>query len=288
MIQSLRAIRHLKRPIARVRAIEALPANEVHLWLLADSGREAWPLIAALRLTSPGERQAARRFVFARHRRQYLLTRALVRRVLSRYAAMAPTDWRFARNHHGKPFIAGDRGARPRLHFNVSHTAGLIVCAVSRAGEVGVDTENWERQGTLTAVADQYMTPTELVALARLPPDQRPGRLADSWSVKEAYVKACGLGLSLPLTDCRLAPAPDGSGMRIDIPSAPTHWHFWLLRHAAGSARYSIAVALHHDRPPLASRLVVRQDSGQQDIACSAVDVMHGAVTLRLGCGTEK
>jgi phosphopantetheinyl transferase len=98
--------------------------------------------VPAETLMTPEEHERYRRFRFERDRRMFLATRALVRTVLTRYATtVAPGDWRFAAGEHGKPRIAGP-AVEPAIHFNLSNTPGLVVCAISIAHEVlGVDAE---------------------------------------------------------------------------------------------------------------------------------------------------
>src|SRR4029453_1384894 len=99
-------------------------------------------------LITPDENERMVRFVFERDRRQFLITRALVRTMLSRYAEVAPRDWRFVTNQFGRPEVLDRPAHVPDLRFNLSHTDGLIACAVTVGREVGVDVENITRQVT--------------------------------------------------------------------------------------------------------------------------------------------
>ena len=114
------------------------------------------------------ERQQEQRFHFARDRHRYLLTRALVRTVLSRYIPISVTDWRFEPSAYGQPIVANDHELARKLSFNISHTEGLIVLAVTCGGAVGVDLECRRRDADLE-VADRYFSPMEVRALRSLP-----------------------------------------------------------------------------------------------------------------------
>jgi 4'-phosphopantetheinyl transferase len=173
---------------------EALADNEAHIWCARPDELGAADAAAQARaLLSDDERQRHERFIFARDRQLFLTAHALVRRVLSRYEPVAPGDWRFAPNQHGRPEIVGRASA---LRFNLSHTHGLAVCAVARV-EVGVDVER-HRDAPLD-VAQRFFAPVELAALNALPPAQQSRRFFDYWTLKESYLKARGIGMTVPL-----------------------------------------------------------------------------------------
>jgi 4'-phosphopantetheinyl transferase len=171
-----------------------LQPTEIHLWC-ADpcSLEEAAIHRAALALLSPDEHERCARLSLASDRRIYLGTRALVRTVLSRYRDVPPATWRFAANAHGRPEIAAPSTA---LRFNLSNTVGLVVCAVTRDREIGVDVENLERTPPFD-IAERFLTRDELATLKSLPPSEQPSRLFAYWTLKESYAKARGRGLTL-------------------------------------------------------------------------------------------
>jgi 4'-phosphopantetheinyl transferase len=183
---------------------------------------------AALLTDEERTRQGA--FRFAQHRREFLATRAIVRRVLSSYAAIAPEAWCFVRGPHGKPAVdpsfAHSAGpAADRLRFNLSNTVHLVVCLVSEAREVGVDVEPLARADQVLEVASTVFTPSERTELASLEPPLRDRRAVELWTLKEAYMKARGLGFSLPpdsfaMDGTRLAhhpPAGGSTAWRFDV-----------------------------------------------------------------------
>jgi 4'-phosphopantetheinyl transferase len=150
---------------------------------------------AALALLTHEERAHVDRFHFERDRILHLTARALLRRSLSRHADVPPDAWRFRASEYGRPEIASP--ASP-LRFNVSHTAGLAMVAVVVGREVGVDVEKipgavpWD-------VLDSSFAEVERDAVRAAPPEEQAARFAQIWTLKEAYVKARGLGLSLAL-----------------------------------------------------------------------------------------
>jgi 4'-phosphopantetheinyl transferase len=181
--------------------MDVLPFNAVHIDLVDTSNAEALARLEAYRLLlTTDEHARMARFVFEHDRDAFLLTRALVRTTLSRYAGVAPADWRFIANVHGRPEILDRPAAVPDLRFNLSHTDGLIACAVTIGREVGVDVEHTSRHLTHD-IAGRFFAPAEVTDLRSVPADQQPRTFFDYWTLKEAYIKARGFGLALPLAD---------------------------------------------------------------------------------------
>ena len=170
----------------------------VDLWLADPGCLEVARRDAYLALCNTEERARYARITHDETRDHHLLTRALVRTTLSRYAPIAPEAWRFTENAHGCPFIASEQN-RDGLHFNVSHTHGLIVCAVTRGRALGVDIEYEPRDSQTTKIADRFFAPAEVAALHRLPESEQRERFFCYWTLKEAYIKARGMGLAIPL-----------------------------------------------------------------------------------------
>ena len=209
--------------------IELLPLRSVHVDLLATDNREALAKRERyLQWLSPDEHERMARFVFERDRVRFLLTRALVRTTLSRYAPVAPADWHFIANAHGRPEILDRPAGVPDLRFNLSHTDGLIACAVTIGREVGIDVEHVGRRLTQD-VAARFFAPAEVAHLQSLPADQQERVFFDYWTMKEAYIKARGFGLALPLGDFAFQFAPDRPPTITIEPSLnddPATWQF--------------------------------------------------------------
>jgi 4'-phosphopantetheinyl transferase len=181
--------------------MDVLPLNAVHVDLVHTANTDALERLDAYRtLLTEDEHERMARFVFERDRRAFLLTRALVRTTLSRYASVAPGDWRFIANVHGRPEILDRPAEVPDLRFNISHTDGLIACAVTIGREVGVDVEHVGRR-LLHDVAGRHFAPKEVSDLRALPAAEQDRAFFDYWTLKEAYIKARGFGLALPLGD---------------------------------------------------------------------------------------
>lgn len=209
--------------------MDLLPLNAVHVDLVHTDADDVWAQHEAyLALLSPDEHQRMARLIFERDRRRFLLTRALVRTMLSRYGQVRPADWKFVENVHGRPEIDDRPPGVPDLRFNISHTEGLIACAVTIGREVGIDVEHIGRRLTHD-VAGRFFAPQEVNALAALPEEEQHLVFFDYWTLKEAYIKARGFGLALPLADFafRLAPpAPPRITFEPSLDDDPATWQF--------------------------------------------------------------
>lgn len=250
-------------------ALEPLAPDEIHLWLV-DARTTLDPVLAnAYRaLLSADDRTLYERAKHPRRINEILVGRALIRTTLSRYAAVDPRAWRLAFNAHGCPRIDPPPDA-PGLVFNLSHTEGLIACAVARAAELGVDVEWTHRGRSMLEIADRFFSSRELADLRALPePARQEDRFFDLWTLKESYIKARGLGLSLPLEKFGFLLAP-GSEPRLyvdpELGDDAASWRFFQLsptdEHRAAVAvrggpsklvtRWTIPLAAG-DAPPLA------------------------------------
>lgn len=216
----------------RVAPLLPLPAGEIHLWLCPHGDSVDPTFEASYRaLLTLEELQQKDRFHFARDQHRYLLTRTLVRSILSRYAPIEPQDWRFANNAFGRPRVDNPPLEETQgLDFNLSHTAGLIVLAISRHVELGVDVENIRRPAVLEAV-DHFFAPAEARSLAALPAALQPHRFFELWTLKESYIKARGMGLQIPLDSFAFAlDVPGNIDFALADPLGRAAWHFWQLQ----------------------------------------------------------
>ena len=226
--------------------------DELHLWITRSERVPASLLPAYRQLLDDGERARSDRFVFPRHRDAFTIAHALVRCALSRYAAVAPSAWSFATNAHGRPRVRAP--SLRELDFNLSHSDGIAVCLVGR-GVLGVDVEHLGRTAPLE-IANDWFAAAEARALAELPVTARQRRFYEYWTLKESYIKARGLGLTLPLA--AFAFSFDGARPRISfappIDDDATRWWFTLLEPTVHDL---VAVALRD--APVGVRVVARE-----------------------------
>ena len=199
------AVVMLRQPERRTADAWSMSAasTRVHVDLVATANRGGAAARARICRIDVGRTRTTRmaRLVFERDRRAFLITRALVRTMLSRYAPVAPRGLA----HSSPTFTAGPRFCDrptgvPDLRFNISHTDGLIACAVTIGREVGVDVEHIERRLTHDVPAASSRR-TKSPTCARCRRTSSDAVFFDYWTLKEAYIKARGFGLALPLGD---------------------------------------------------------------------------------------
>jgi len=156
---------------------------------------------------SPAERERAARFAFDRERQAFVASRGLLRRVLSRLAGAPPGTLRIEEDALGKPRLGGECG-QGRVRFNVSHSGGLWACAVALHREVGLDIERIDPARAGDRIAERTFSPSEVVALRALPEGERVAAFHRCWTRKEAYLKARGFGISIPLDSFEVTLGP--------------------------------------------------------------------------------
>ena len=208
-----------------------LSSHAVDIWYLwPDRVTDVARLASHEQILTDDERLRTQSFRFPEHRHSHLLTRAFVRTLLSQYSDVKPAEWRFVRSRYGRPEISGPASA-PAINFSLSHTKGLIACAISGEGSIGVDAENVERVADYMEIAQRFFAPAEHGSLQGLAGSDRPRRFFEYWTLKESYVKARGLGLSLDLSG--FAFRIDDQAIQIDFepPDAAeaASWRFQLL-----------------------------------------------------------
>jgi len=239
--------------------MDALPLSAVHVDLVDTADAAALARLESYQaLLSQDERERMARFVFDRDRRAFVITRAHVRTMLSRYAAVAPADWRFIENVHGRPEIFARPEGTPDLRFNISHTDGLIACAVTIGREVGVDVEHIGRHLTHD-VAGRFFAPEEVTELRGLPLEDQQRVFFDYWTLKEAYIKARGFGLALPLADFAFKlnpPGPPAITFEPSLEDDPSTWQF-MQDWPTPQHRLGLAIRREGADLPVRSRFVV-------------------------------
>lgn len=173
--------------------------NEIHLWQVnPDEITETELLNKYKKLLTSEETKKQQRYKFSQDKHDALITRAFIRDLLSYYADIAPQDWRFKKGEKDKPEIVN---SPLPLRFNLSHTKGLIICAVTLENDIGCDVEDITRSNDVLSIANRYFSASETEELFSLPTTQQRNRFFDYWTLKESYIKAWGLGLAIPLKD---------------------------------------------------------------------------------------
>jgi 4'-phosphopantetheinyl transferase len=130
----------------------------------------------------------------------FLLGRAMARALVGQALGVEPHAWGWREGSRGRPEIA-DPGAAERVSFNIAHSAGLVVCAISSDGTVGVDVEHRLRPPVDVRMIRRYCAPCEIEDIERQGPSAWHDQFLKYWTLKEAYLKARGLGIAVHLSD---------------------------------------------------------------------------------------
>jgi 4'-phosphopantetheinyl transferase len=217
----------------------ALPAGVVHCWAVAINGESPHADAAASMVLSADERARATRFRFEQHARMYVNAHAALRLLLARYLRTSPAGLPIVADLHGRPRLAFPDW----LHFNLSHSGDIALVAVSGHAQVGVDIEQVRDMPDCVDIARRYFAPGEVEHLLELAPADRIGGFFVTWTRKEAYIKALGLGLSFPLDQFSTG-RPDGPPrvMQADGIVDP----LWTLTDLACATGYRAALAVRH------------------------------------------
>ncbi|TCK33790.1 4'-phosphopantetheinyl transferase [Paraburkholderia sp. BL8N3] len=220
--------------------------NTIDLWFVdAETiGDRAFQQDAEA-ILSQDERARRDRFRFPKLRRDFLITRWLVRNILSERLSVPARDLRFGTNAYGRPFLV----AYPELSFNISHTDGLIALAVAQTGEIGMDVERLQTGRATSALADYSFAASERAALNAIAAEEFDEAFLTYWTLKESYIKALGTGLSTPLDSFSFSVEDEKSiGFKPPVQIADgSPPHFWLLR---PRRTHLCAVCVRHASPP--------------------------------------
>jgi 4'-phosphopantetheinyl transferase len=179
--------------------LRILPEDEIHLWFaFAGDVEDSYLSLLTGKILDADEIARAQRLRRAQDRRLFLTSHLLARTTLSRYRSRPPEEWRFVRNLHGKPELDPETEPAPP-QFNLSHTTGLSVFAMTRRAEIGVDVEMVNRPVPGLKLSRRFFSPDEALHLEKLSPERLSEQFFYYWTLKESFLKALGRGFSLSL-----------------------------------------------------------------------------------------
>lgn len=211
----------------------------------------------AVGLLDEGERARAERFRDERARGQFVAGRVLLRRMLAAYGGADAAAWRFRADALGKLHLDGEA---PAFVFNLSHTYGLVACALARRGELGLDVEQVRISDDLVAVARHMFSAVEADHIGALAGEARAEAFFAYWTLKEAYLKARGFGLSLDTKSFAFNLAETVSvSFTASAQDDGARWRFARLAPTPG-ARLAVAAAAPLDLSGLAPRWIALED----------------------------
>lgn len=222
---------------------KALGDQDVHVWLVRLD-RSQGELEQLQRILSPDEVNRAGRFRFAHDRQGFVVARGALRQLLGIYLNEHPAQLRFQYSDFGKPCLAGD----DQLRFNISHAGSYALMAFAWRRRVGLDIECEKLDVDVEAVAQHFFSPYEIQTLMSLPIEQRHKAFFACWTRKEAYIKAIGEGLSMPLDQFDVSLTPGEAAALLATRPDANEAARWSLTSVDAPLGYSAAlVAEGHD-----------------------------------------
>ncbi len=209
-----------------------LAEKEIHIWRirLDPTPNDLTRHVAQL---DPDERARAGRFHFPHDRARFIAAHSALRVILSRYLDVRPVDLAFGYTRFGKPFIQEPPQPDPKLlAFNMSHSHDVALVAVGRDCALGIDIERIRPELAEQHIAERFFAPSEVTALRHLPSEAQAEAFFNCWTRKEAFVKARGEGLSLPLDRFAVSLTPGAPAVLLainDDPHEAGQWHMQAL-----------------------------------------------------------
>ncbi|HFD79967.1 MAG TPA: 4'-phosphopantetheinyl transferase superfamily protein [Gammaproteobacteria bacterium] len=220
--------------------------REAHVWLASPETIGDSRLLRRFRNSlSDEESSRMRRLKIAHHRHSYLVAHGLLRHTLSRYVDIAPEDWKFSHGRHGRPEIANP--SAPPLRFNLTHTEGLTGCIVTLHADCGIDAEQLTTRHATSDIARRMFSEEECRELERLPAREHTAYFFEHWTLREAYVKAIGTGISFPTNRLRFVTGHGGVARVLFQPDIDDHGDDWQFRLLRPTDEHVAAVAVRKD-----------------------------------------
>lgn len=214
--------------------------QEVEVWLARPESLPAEELTQiCFPLLSEEEQQRSQRFHFEHDRTHYLAAHALLRLCLGQHLGCPPQQVSMAAGRNGKPELTGQLSAG-QLTFNLSHTRGMVACVVTRGRSCGIDVEGIRVMTEMEGMARAVYSDAEIAWLGRLEDAIRTRAFFTLWTLKEAYIKATGLGMSAPLK--QIALDPEALSV-IDLSAPAQSPDAWLFDHWHPGPGHALAVA---------------------------------------------
>jgi 4'-phosphopantetheinyl transferase len=233
---------HISDPDFEVESSLLLRDDEVHLWRLdlatIASNEDRWQS-----MLSNEEKQRSSRFHFTVDRQRFVTSRAVLRMLLAAYLNLKPSDIAFSYSEKEKPFLASPY-ADTGLTFNVSHSGEVALLAFTRLRRIGVDVEVLRDNIEIEQIARRFFSAREQEELAGLKSDDKPRGFFRCWTRKEAYIKAVGDGLSLPLAQFDVTLGSTLKSVLLATRPDPDEASHWLLQEINAGDGYAAALCV--------------------------------------------
>ncbi len=214
--------------------------RQIHIWSV-DLDRDRHLVLRLNEVLTDLERHRAAKFVNPLHRDRWTVARGYLRQILSQYLDLTPEQIVFTYGQQGKPAIEGNP-----IQFNLSHSHDRAVYAISAKYPVGIDLEYIHPIGA-AGLVDRFFSPSEQAVFHALPESQQQAAFFHAWTQKEAYLKACGTGLSIPLDQIEVSIDPDTPARILATPSTQPSTDIWQIHKLKISPEYAGAIAIGGD-----------------------------------------
>src|ERR1035437_1708303 len=219
-----------------------LGSDEVHVWR-ATLDQTPSQMQSFLHNLAADEQARAERFYFERDREHFIVARGVLRAILGGYLNKAPECLSFCYSSHGKPALAGESD-RDAIRFNVAHSHGVALYAVTRGREVGIDLERIRFDLAVAEIAERFFSAREVAMLQTLPTEIQRQAFFRCWTRKEAYIKARGEGLSLPLDQFDVSLIPGEPAALLSTQPDSDEAVRWSLKELTLASGYVAALAV--------------------------------------------
>ncbi len=221
-----------------------LARDEIHVWRAALDLTAS--RITSLRASlSPDEQARANRFRFDKPREHFITARGLLRAILSRYLHVPPGQLQFRYSPHGKPSLI--LSGKHTFNFNLSHSERLGLYAVSCAQSIGIDLERVRPVSDMEQLVERFFSVQERAVFRTLPANQKLEAFFACWTRKEAYLKARGEGLTLPLDQFDVSLTPGEPAILLSDRKNPQATSQWSLQDLHPGSEYVAALAVKGD-----------------------------------------
>jgi 4'-phosphopantetheinyl transferase len=207
--------------------------RQIHIWSV-DLDRNRHRVNVLREVLTESERQRAAKLIDPVHRDRWIVARGFLREILSKYLDLNPEQIVFTYGQQGKPAIEGDP-----IQFNLSHSHDRAVYAISAKYPVGIDLEYIHPIGA-AGLVDRFFAAAEQAVFHALPESKQQAAFFHAWTQKEAYLKACGTGLSTPLDEIEVSIDPDTQAQIISAPIAG----IWQIYKLEISTAYAAAIVI--------------------------------------------
>jgi 4'-phosphopantetheinyl transferase len=224
----------------------SLANDDIHIWC-ASLEVPISRTRMLLNTLSPDERKRAGRFHFAKDRKHFIVGRGILRTLLGKYLAIEPGKIQFCYGNYGKPEISYPVGQK-KIHFNISHSDGVALFVFTLGRKIGIDIEKVRDISGMVQISKRFFSTNEYHLFSALPQNQMKKAFFNCWTRKEAFLKATGKGLAMPMDSFEVSFMPGEPVSLLNIQSAKKNSANWILRALSCIPGYISAIAVETDR----------------------------------------